>query len=82
MHEDDLAAQTRWLRVTYETTDGEGRVRRFHSEHQLRYLYRFEVVYLLRQAGLRLTDVYGDYDLGPLTNDSARMITIARRVQG
>ena len=82
VHEDDLAAQTRWLRVTYEQVDDEGLVRRRQSEHQLRYVYRFEIEYLLAMAGLVLADVYGDYDLGSLTNDSDRMIVIARRMQG
>lgn len=82
LHEDDLASQTRYLRVSYETHDAEGLVRRRLSEHQLRYVYRFELEYLLDAAGLVLSDVYGDYDLGPLTNDSERMIAIARRREG
>lgn len=79
VHEDDLALQERWLRVTYETTDETGLVRRRHSEHQLRYVYRFEMEHLLSLAGLTLADVFGDYDLGPLTNESERMVVIARR---
>lgn len=82
LHEDDLALQTRHLRVTYETTGQDGLVRRRVSEHLLRYVYRFEFEYLLDRAGLALADVYGDYDLGPLTNGSERMIAIARRKEG
>lgn len=82
LHEDDLAAQTRMLRVTYERTSPEGLVRRTQSVHRLRYLYRFEVEYLLHIAGLALIGVYGDYDLGPLTNDSERMIVVARGIDG
>ena len=82
VHEDDLSLQTRWLRVSYEQTGEDGALRRWQSEHQLRYVYRFEIEYLLRLAGLAQQDVYGDYDLGPLTNDSERMIVIARRLQG
>ena len=82
LHEDDLATQERLLRVTYETLTAEGLVRREVSEHRLRYVYRFEVEYLLRLAGLVLADVYGDYDLGPLTNGSERMIVAARRRDG
>jgi len=82
LHEDDLAAQTRLLRVTYESATAEGLVRRQVSEHLLRYVYRFELEYLLDRAGLALLDIYGDYDLGPLMNDSERMIAIARRKQG
>ena len=82
LHEDDLAMQTRYLRVTYETTTEDGLVRRRTGEHVLRYAYRFELEYLLDRAGLALADVYGDYDLGPLTNESERMIAIARRRNG
>ncbi len=82
LHEDDLATQVRVLRVTYETTDAEGLVRRKQSDHTLRYVYPFEAEYLLRMAGLVQADVYGDYELGPLTSDSERMIVIARRSGG
>ncbi len=82
LHEDDLADQTRHLRVTYETVDEEGLVRRSVSEHVLRYVYRFELEYLLDRAGLALVDVYGDYELGPLTNESERMVVLARRRDG
>ncbi len=82
IHEDDLAAQTRTLRVSYERTGQDGIVRRSQSVHQLRYPYRFEVEYLLHIAGLSLLGVYGDYDLGPLTNDSERMIVVARGMDG
>lgn len=82
VHEDDLAAQTRWLRVTYERTGADGLLRRWQSDHELRYVYRFELEYLLSLAGLVQLDVYGDYDLGPLTNESERMIVIARRIEG
>lgn len=82
LHDDDLATQTRMLRVTYETVDSGGVVRRRVSEHYLRYVYRFEMEYLLHLAGLVLVDVYGDYDLGPLTNESERMVVVARRRNG
>ena len=79
VHEDDLATQTRWLRVHYDQTDGEGRLRRVSSDHQLRYVYPFELQLLLSSAGFGTVDLYGDYDLGPLTNDSDCIIAVARR---
>lgn len=82
VHEDDLAAQTRDLLVTYETTSPDGAVRRQRSQHRLRYVYPFELEYLLAMAGLALQDRFGDYELGPLTSDSERMIAIARRIEG
>ncbi len=82
LHEDDLAEQLRVLRVTYERTGNDGLVRRSQSEHRLRYVYPNECRYLVEQAGLVQVDVYGDYELGPLTNDSERMIVIAGRSEG
>lgn len=82
VHEDDVAEQVRYLRVSYETIDDAGLVRRRMAEHRLRYVYRYELEYLLNSAGLVLSDIYGDYDLGPLSNESERMIAIARRRNG
>lgn len=79
---DELGFQTRELSVFYDVTGPDGAVSRTVSEHHLRYPGRFEIEYLLRLAGLVVNDVYGDYDLGPLTNDSERMIVLARRSEG
>lgn len=79
---DDAALQSRQLHIVYEVTEADGTLRRYHSEHHLRYPHRFELEYLLRLAGLVQLDVYGDYDLGPLTSNSERMIVTARRAQG
>lgn len=81
VHEDNLALQTRTLSMRYERTAGDGLVYRTVSEHRLRYVYRFEMEYLLHIAGLRLLDLYGDYELGWLTSTSERMIFVAGRVQ-
>jgi len=78
VHEDDLAAQSRTLRVAYELTGADGHQRRFVSEHRLRYVYPVEAEYLLERSGLELTATYGDYELGPLGNESERMILVAR----
>jgi len=79
VHEDDLAEQSRWLQVSYETIANDGAVRRLRSEHQLRYIYPAELGHLLSRTGLRLVDLYGDYDAGVLSNESERMIAIAER---
>ena len=72
------------LRIVYESTDG------FEiARHDLRIRGPGELLGarqsglpMLRFADLALTDVYGDYELGPLTNESERMIVIARRTTG
>lgn len=82
VREDDLAAQVRTLRVTYEVTATGGSVRRWFSEHRLRYVYPAEVEHLLARAGLVLDDRYGGYDLEPFSTGSERMIVVARRAGG
>jgi SAM-dependent methyltransferase len=79
LHEDELGEQARTLRLTYDRTAPDGGVRRWQSAHRLRYVYRFEMEYLLAMAGLVQQGVYGDYELGPLTNESERMIVVAAR---
>ena len=79
VHNDDLAKQTRRLVVTYALTNTEGVVSRNQSTHLLRYVYPSELVLLFERAGLTLEATYGDYLFGPLTNDSDRMIVVARR---
>ena len=82
VREDDLATQTRTLRVLYERTSADGLVRRARSEHRLRYVTRAELALLLDAAGLRPLDTFGDYALGPLTNASARLIVTAECPEG
>ncbi|MCA9831205.1 MAG: class I SAM-dependent methyltransferase [Dehalococcoidia bacterium] len=82
VHEDNLADQTRTLRVRYERTAPDGALFRETTIHSLRYVHPQECRHLLERAGLQVTDVFGDYELGPLTNDSARMIVCARRIAG
>lgn len=82
VREDDMGQQTRALRITYERTGADGLVRRSQSNHLLRYVYRYEMERLLEIAGFAVLDVYGDYELGPLTSESERMIFTARSRRG
>ena len=79
VREDDLAAQTRDLRVIYERGGADGIVRRAVARHRLRYVARPELDLLLAAAGLRAVHARGSYAPGPLTNASERMIVIAER---
>jgi hypothetical protein len=45
----------------------------------MRWLWRFEAEHLLARAGFVLEHVYGDYELGPLSNESEQMILVARK---
>ena len=47
-------------------------------ETELRYSSRAEVESLLQQHGLRVTHVYGDYDLSPVSEATDNLIFVAR----
>ena len=44
---------------------------------ELRYSSQGELTLLLQQAGLRVTHVYGDYDLSPV-GDGDNLVFVAR----
>ncbi len=76
----DGAAQLHHATHIYDRADPSGvpKERRV-LEFDLRIIGRYEAELLVEKAGLELTHVYGDYDLGPYTHDSEHMIVVARR---
>jgi SAM-dependent methyltransferase len=76
----DGAAQIHHVTHIYDRTEPSGvpRERRV-LEFDLRIIGRYEAELLLEKAGLELTHLYGDYDLGRYTHDSDHMIVVARR---
>lgn len=74
------ASAARQITVDTIITDrvrGDGTVGRRVIEVAMRAIGRFELEYLLRDAGLRLADLYGDTSLSPYTDTSDRMIVVA-----
>jgi SAM-dependent methyltransferase len=75
----DLAGQRQHLTLRYdEALEGE----RFHRtavEIDLRFVYRYEMEALLRQAGFEVDAVYGSYDLDAYETDSDVMVFVAYR---
>ncbi len=75
----DAAGQIRHQTNFYDLLDADGAVRRIVEEVDLRFTTRYEMEGLLRDAGLELEHVYGDYDLAPFDEASEYMITVARK---
>jgi SAM-dependent methyltransferase len=75
----DPASQSRHVMHVFEECAADGSVRRWHAGYDLRFVGRFELELLLGAARFRLSGVHGDYELGPLTDSSERMIVLARR---
>jgi hypothetical protein len=62
----DQARQVRSWTYLYDRITAGGELRRSVFQTDLRYSSQAELTLLLREAGLRATHVYGDYDLSPV----------------
>lgn len=72
------ATQEHDITIFYDYEDTEGALSRTTEKLTLRWTGRYEMELLLEKAGYRVTNVYGDYELGDYVNDSERMIFVAR----
>jgi SAM-dependent methyltransferase len=75
----DLTEQRQHLSLFYDEVGDDGLVRRTTVETELRFVYRYEMAALLRQAGFVVDAVYGSYDLDPCEADSEVMLFVAYR---
>jgi SAM-dependent methyltransferase len=74
--ESDPGRMVRRLTYVYDRLH-EGLVRRHVFVTELRYSTQAEIELLLQQAGLRVTHVYGDYDLSPVGSGD-NLVFVAR----
>jgi SAM-dependent methyltransferase len=74
----DAARQLQHLTALYDVTVPDGTLRRWVHELTLRYYYRYELEWLLQQAGFRVEGVYGGYALEELAGESSRLVILAR----
>ena len=74
----DLARQTVSGLWWYEYDSDEGRVVREYSL-TLRYLFRFEMEWMLEACGFEVEALYGNFDQSEFASDSPEMIFVARR---
>lgn len=73
----DRAAQLMRVNWIYDRIAASGQLTRTLVPLVLRYTFPGEIELLLDKAGLRLRDIYGDYDFGPFRDDSPRMLVVA-----
>jgi hypothetical protein len=64
--EAEPARMVRKLTYIYDRVRADGQLRRHVFVTELRYSTQAEITLLLQQCGLRVTHVYGDYDLTPV----------------
>jgi SAM-dependent methyltransferase len=75
--EPDPARMTRRITYIYDRLRA-GTVNRLVFQAELRYSTHTEIESLLQDAGLRVTHLYGDYDLSPPGQDTEHLIVVAR----
>jgi SAM-dependent methyltransferase len=73
----DPPSMTRRLTYVYDRVAKTGETRRSVFVAELRYSTQSEIELLLQQAGLRVTHVYGDYDLSPV-GQGDNLVFVAR----
>lgn len=73
----DTGRQVRRWTYIYDRVQATGEMRRSVFVTELRYSSEVELTLLLQQAGLRVTHVYGDYDLSPV-GQGDNLVFVAR----
>jgi SAM-dependent methyltransferase len=73
----DPGRMTRRMTYVYDRVRPDGEVRRSVFVTDLRYSTQAELTLLLQQVGLRVTHVYGDYDLCPV-GEGDNLVFVAR----
>ena len=63
--------------IWYDTVQADGALTRVRTQFPLRYVHPNELELMLELAGFANWNVYGSYDLGPLIDESDRLIVIA-----
>ena len=76
----DPAHQVQDVTFNYKWFDKSGRERREKVRFQLTFIFPRELQILLERNGLRIDELYGNYDGSPLNSDSPRMIACCSRV--
>ena len=67
------------VRLIIEEVSDEGVVeRRLMRDYEQRYTFRYEMEHLLELSGFDLEDVYGDFEGGPVTEESEDLVWVAR----
>ena len=77
----DVAEQTHYVEFMYDEIGPDRLVRRDVIPFTMRWLYRFEIEYLLALAGLEVEAIFGSYDLDDYGADGDRLIVVARRTE-
>lgn len=73
----DFASQTHYVEFLYDEIGSDQVVRRDILPFTMRWLYRFELEYLLEKTGYVVEACFGSYELDDYSSDSGRLIVLA-----
>ncbi|MDP7514787.1 MAG: class I SAM-dependent methyltransferase [Dehalococcoidia bacterium] len=79
---DPIAQTIHNIQTVEELDDNGGVLRTVDLDVNIRYLFPSEVHVMLEQAGLVADQVFGDFNGGPLDEDSEEMVWVVRRADG
>jgi hypothetical protein len=77
----DRARQIHHMTFLYDEVAPDGTVHRTTAAIRQRYLYRYEAELLLERCGFVTEHVYGTYDLDEYSNESFKMLIVARKAK-
>jgi SAM-dependent methyltransferase len=78
----DLASQTIYTTLFYDTISVSGAVTRHVDRYTTRYIHHVELEHLLARAGWEIVSLFASYDLHPFDSESERMIVLATPAAG
>jgi len=73
------AGQYMDVEIIYYVTPRVGKTERLVHAFEMRYLFRYEVEHLLARCGLRVVELFGNYDKSRFTDNSPEMIFVAEK---
>jgi len=77
----DRASQALTADWWYVARDEEGAITRHDYDLEMRYLFRFEMEWMLEACGFEVEALYGNFDRSEFASDSPEMIFVARKGQ-
>jgi len=70
----DYINQLNTIYTNFEVEDITG-INSFENKFNMRYYFRYELEHLIKLSGLKLKNMYGDYNYSPLSNTSNDFVT-------
>jgi len=75
----DTYSQILDIRHVIDVISNDGHVNdRFYRDFQMRYIFRYELQYLIELAGFKFENLYGDFERTPFDEESSEQVWVVR----